>query len=261
MRGQEGTSTTPRGPPSSWRALLTSAVRTPGLVHEAYSRFHRYSLHNQLLAWVQCVSRGVTPGPLATFKQWQALGRCVLRGEKALTLCVPITARSVDGDEETRSRTVFVYRARWFAFSQTSGREYEWVGTPDWHEGRALAELGIMLVPFESLDGNTQGYALPDRRIAINPVAALPHKTLFHEVAHVVLGHPGDDKTPRELKEAMAETVALLCLEALDLPGTEYARGYVQAWLHGSEFNEDDSQQIIKAAQTILEAGAADLEP
>lgn len=260
---KDNTSNAIRGPPSSWRALLTSAVRTPGLVHEAYRRFHRYSLHNQLLAWAQCVDRGVTPGPLATFKQWQALGRCVQRGQKALTLCVPVTipAKIAENGEETPSRTCFVYRSRWFALSQTEGREYVPVGTPDWHESRALAQLGITLVAFEHLDGNTQGYALSGRRIAVSPVAALPHKTLFHEIAHVVLGHPEDDKTPRPLKEAMAESVALLCLEALDLPGAEYARGYIQAWLGGAEFGEDESQQIIQAAEQILNAGTVDVEP
>jgi hypothetical protein len=56
----------------------------------------------------------------------------------------------------------------------------------------------------------------------------------------------------------MAEAVALLVLEALDLPGSEYARGYVQHWLRGTEFSEEMSQQVIQAAQRILEAGAGD---
>jgi hypothetical protein len=127
-------------------------------------------------------------------------------------------------------RPFFAYRARWFALNQTEGAEYEPVGTPDWYEGRALKTLGVRLVAFEHLDGNTQGYALPGRKVAINPVAALPHKTLFHELGHVQLGHPQDDKTPRAVKEAEAEAVALLCLEALDLPGSEYARGYGRRW-------------------------------
>ena len=222
---------------------------------------YRFSLHNQLLAWAQCVDRGVTPGPLATFKQWLAIGRCVQRGQKALTLCVPITipAKTAENGEEKPSRTCFVYRSRWFALSQTEGAEYEHVGTPDWYEPRALAQLGITLVPFESLDGNTQGYALSGRRIAVSELAALPHKTTFHEIAHVLLRHHEDDKTPRALKEAMAEAVALLCVEALDLPGSDYARGYVQHWLKGSEFSEEDSQRIIQAAQEILVAGAQDV--
>lgn len=250
--------TAPRAPPLSWRSVLRQAVNTPGLVHEAYQRFHQYSLHNQLLVMSQCVDRGVTIGPLATFKQWQALGRYVRRGEKALTLCVPITIptnKDPAGETEEAVRTFFTYRARWFTLCQTEGAEYEPVGTPDWYEPRALNKLGITLVHFEHLDGNSQGYALAGRRIAINPVAALPHKTLFHELGHVLLKHPEDNNTPRPLKEAMAEAVALLCCEALDLPGTEYARGYIQNWLRGTEFTEENSQHIIRAAQQIIEAG------
>jgi hypothetical protein len=38
----------------SWAALLDEAVKKPGFIHEAYSRFHNYSLGNQLLALFQC---------------------------------------------------------------------------------------------------------------------------------------------------------------------------------------------------------------
>ena len=47
----------------SWAALLDEAVKKPGYIHEAYSRFHNYSLGNQLLALFQCFERGIQPGP------------------------------------------------------------------------------------------------------------------------------------------------------------------------------------------------------
>ena len=56
-----------RKPLVSWAALLDEAVKKPGFIHEAYSRFHNYSLGNQLLALFQCFQRGIQPGPLATF--------------------------------------------------------------------------------------------------------------------------------------------------------------------------------------------------
>ncbi len=260
MTGKVGSEnrTTSRGPPSSWRALLVEAVNTPGLVHEAYTRFHRYSLHNQLLAWAQCVSRGVTPGPLATFKQWQAMGRFVQRGEKALTLCVPITIPAKDVDNGEEKPPFFVYRSRWFALSQTEGREYEPLGVPGWTEAAALKNLDITHVPFEALDGNTQGYALSGRRVAVSPVAGLPHRTLFHELAHVILQHHDDGERSRALKEVEAESVVLLCLEALDLPGTIYARGYLGHYLQHDEISEESAQRAIQAAQQILAAGAED---
>lgn len=43
----------------SWTTILTQAVSTPGMMLEAYSAFHQYSIGNQLLALVQCQQRYV----------------------------------------------------------------------------------------------------------------------------------------------------------------------------------------------------------
>jgi len=55
---------------------------------------------------------------------------------------------------------------------------------PEWNAEQALAALNIEQIAFTKTDGNCQGYACR-RKIAINPVAQLPHKTLFHELAHL----------------------------------------------------------------------------
>jgi antirestriction protein ArdC len=249
---------------ASWQALLRLAITTPGFIHEAYHRFHRYSLRNQLLAMIQCVERGIAPGPVATFKQWEAVGRHVLRGQKALVLCVPVTPKATEPSDgeladaaptELPARVFFTFRSRWFVLSQTDGDPYEPVSVPSWSEERALATLGIRIVPFDHLDGNVQGYATTDGSIAINPVAALPHKTLFHEVAHILLDHAKDERIARPLREVEAEGVALLCCEALGLDGTAYARGYLQHWLGNNELTSDTSERIIKTAHRIITAG------
>lgn len=41
---------------------------------------------------------------------------------------------------------------------------------------------------FGEMNSNIQGYARK-RSIAISPLAFMPHKTTFHELAHVCLGH------------------------------------------------------------------------
>lgn len=46
----------------SWRALLADAIRTPGLLHDAYRLFPGYSIRNQLLAMAQCAERKMLPG-------------------------------------------------------------------------------------------------------------------------------------------------------------------------------------------------------
>lgn len=253
----------------SWAALLNEAVSKPGYIHEAYSRFHNYSLGNQLLALFQCIERGLQPGPLATFPKWMELGRNVRKGEKALLLCMPITCRRIatirseDGsnEDETLGFTHFTYKSRWFVLSQTEGNEYVVPATPEWNEQIALQSLNIQRVGFECLDGNTQGYARTGRRIAISPIAVLPHKTLFHKLGHVVLGHC-DEKdlseaeiTPRDVREVEAEAVALLCCESLALSGTEFSRGYIQEWGKGEQITERSAQRIFRAADQLLRAG------
>src|SRR5439155_15086947 len=79
-----------------WSAFLVEAVNKPGMIMEAYSAFHAYSIGNQILALVQCQMRGLEPGPINTFPGWQALGRTVKRGERALILCMPITRKVRD---------------------------------------------------------------------------------------------------------------------------------------------------------------------
>ncbi|MBP1609065.1 MAG: hypothetical protein H6Q04_1300 [Acidobacteria bacterium] len=82
----------------------------------------------------------------------------------------------------------------------------------------------------------------------------MPHKTLFHELAHMLL-HQDEQKTLKSVQEAEAETVALLCCETLGLPGADYTRGYIQEWLRGYKLTEESSQRILKAAETIITAG------
>jgi antirestriction protein ArdC len=235
---------------------------------KAYSAFHNYSLGNQLLALVQCQLRGIEPGPINTFPKWQDLKRHVKKGEKALTLCMPVTVKRKDvdetGEEKEASFTTFVYKARWFVLAQTDGEAMELPTMPTWDADKALAGLNIQRIAFTETDGNCQGYA-KQRSIAINPVAQLPHKTFFHELAHVALAHTTEvdfndtDRTPKNLREVEAEAVALLCCEALDLEGAEFCRGYIQEWIgRGSEsaIPEKSAQKILKAADQILKAGA-----
>src|ERR1700754_4631296 len=114
-----------------WSSLLFEAVNKPGLIMDAYSAFHNYSIGNQILALVQCRLRGLEPGPINTFPGWQALGRAVKRGERALTLCMPITRKVRDdgpqeGESESHERilTTFIHKPRWFVLSQTVGEEF-----------------------------------------------------------------------------------------------------------------------------------------
>jgi antirestriction protein ArdC len=77
----------------NWQDLLIEVVNQPGKIMAAYMAFHNYSIGNALLALSQCHQRNLTPGPLNTYKGWQELGRYVRKGEQALTLCMPVSAK------------------------------------------------------------------------------------------------------------------------------------------------------------------------
>lgn len=270
----------------SWVALLEDAVREPGMILAAYSAFHEFSVGNMLAAYSQCASRGLPLGPLGTYPQWVARGRQVRAGEKALVLCVPRTVKArapplaaleevpveasgEDGDGvvhavvpveqtfEAASRLVFSWQARWFVLGQTDGDEFVVPPVAGWDREAALRALDVTLVAFEHLDGNIQGYTL-GRCVALNPLAAMPQKTLFHELGHVLL-HGGTAEDPvlaRSLREVEAEAVALLCVEALGLPGAAFARGYIQAWLGtGQAIPEANARRILAAADRVIKAG------
>lgn len=246
---------------TKWSDLLIQAVREPGLILKAYGAFHGYSLGNRIAAMCQCAQWGIQPGPINTYPGWLELNRQVKKGEKAIWLCMPLTRKKKDENGEAQTvATNFMWKPRWFVLSQTEGETIEPQATPAWDKGRALAALNITETAFDHLDGNVQGFA-QKREVAISPVAALPHKTLFHELAHIELGHTAEldfhdsDHTPRNLREVEAEAVALLLCESLELTGSQYARGYIQNWLQGDIIPEKSAQKIFGAADRILRAG------
>jgi hypothetical protein len=250
---------------SRWTMLLQSAITEPGLISRAYSAFHNYSTGNQIAATVQCSERGIEPSPINTYHGWQNLKRQVKKGEKALELCMPLTrSKENDSGEKEHFISAFVWKPRWFVLSQTEGEAVEPPSIPGWTKELALQNLSITEIAFDELSGNIQGYA-KKRSIAVSPLAELPHKTTFHELAHVVLGHTlesdlqDDDLTPRDIREVEAESVALLLCESLDLPGAEFSRGYIQHYLKGDEIPEKSAQRIFGAADRILKAGRSEV--
>ncbi len=248
---------------TNFTALLESAVTEPGIISAAYTAFHNYSLGNMMLAYGQCQERNIPLGPLATFPGWKDKGRFVKKGEKALMLCMPVTVKTGEkteaGEEERFTR--FVFKNNWFVLAQTDGAELETPAPAGWEKTMALAALDITEIPFDLIDGNTLGYA-KDRTVAINPVNTRPYATLFHELAHILLGHTAErqmadgERTTRDIREVEAEAVALLCSAALELPGADESRGYIQHWNRSGEpITEKMAQKIFKVADQIIKAG------
>ena len=262
-----------------WNALFEQALTQPGVMSKAYSAFYEYSLGNAFLAASQLIARQLPISPIASYRKWLELGRQVKKGEKAIALVMPVTVKSKSKDEGKdgggneageppgSARTIFILKNNWFALCQTDGAEYaQEVVTPKWDKVRALDALGITEQDFSSMSGNAQGYAIPnEKKLAINPLAALPWKTTFHEMAHCLL-HSAEvqmadgEMLQRCIKEAEAESVAYLCCATLELPGLEQSRAYIQHWLgseeQSDEFAKKSAARVFATANKILKAGA-----
>jgi antirestriction protein ArdC len=261
-----------------WNALFEQALTQPGVMSKAYSVFHEYSLGNAFLAACQLFDRKLPLSPIATFNKWKELGRMVRKGEKAIQLVMPVQVKikskdeegeagTIDQDQGAATKTIFILKNNWFALCQTDGADYaQEVAIPQWDKARALASLGITEQDFNSMSGNAQGYAIPnEKKLAINPLAALPWKTTFHEMAHCLL-HSTEaqmadgEMLQRCIKEAEAESVAYLCCATLELPGLEQSRAYIQHWLgseeQSEEFKKMSAARVFAAANKILKAGA-----
>lgn len=168
---------------TKWSDLLKAALTEPGLILKAYSAFHGYSLGNQVAAMIQCQQRGIEPGPINTYPGWQKLRRQVKKGEKAIWLCMPLTRKLQDDAGGGRTViTTFIWKPHWFVLTQTEGEPIQAPQIPAWDKDKVLAALGIQEIPFTITDGNVQGYA-QKRKVAVSPVATMPHKTLFHGLA------------------------------------------------------------------------------
>lgn len=232
-------------------------LEKPALLHDSYKAFHNYSVCNQYLAAIQLPKIE----PIATYKQWQAMGRQVQKGAKAIALRMPVTVK--DKDDDTKTNSFFVFKKNWFGLSSTQGDEYVSPVLPGWDKEKALATLGITEIPFEKINGNCMGYARPDlMQVSVSPLAYDYLKTLFHELAHCLLHKNSDrhdnDNIPMSVQEFEAEATAYLVAGALGTGSLIYSRGYLQHWLGHSGLDaikEANMKRALSAADKILKAG------
>lgn len=269
-------------------ALLLEMLDMPGSMSKAFNRFHKYSLMNMFLVYLQTGKAE----PTASFNKWKSLKRTVSKGSKALFVNHPKFApvrdpktneiiKKANGKPEMKV-VGFQLRPTVFQMWQTEGDELKMPELPAWDYNQALDALNITEVPFAQDDGNIGGYSFTDKdghKIAINPVnpGMSPLSTAIHEIAHVVLGHTDPEFAKsgkysgehRGVAEFQAEATAYLVMHELEVPfPTSESRGYVQNWLQGREsdwLNWDDGnlelvqdkviRKILKAADDIVVAG------
>jgi hypothetical protein len=66
----------------------------------ARSMFRRYSAHNTMLLALDFHLRGIEPEPVAGFRVWLKLGRCVRKGEHGIRISARVAPKKAERDAE-----------------------------------------------------------------------------------------------------------------------------------------------------------------
>ncbi|MFC7580762.1 ArdC-like ssDNA-binding domain-containing protein [Schaalia naturae] len=253
------------------------------------ARFRARSFSNTLLIWEQhqgAFEQGRVPEPfpsyVAGYKQWQALGRQVEKGQPGYQILAPVTGRFASANpadaeswrrlgkgekpragEVVRSKMVGVRPAYVWDASQTTGDPIPEPPAPRLLEGESPAGLwdglaaqieergfAVLRVPHEGLIHGANGmtdYTANTVAVRENMDRAAQVKTLAHELGHVLLhGHDQDEaRQHRGIGEVEAESVALMVGAAHGMDTRSYTIPYVSTW--AARVDGKDPVEVVKA--------------
>jgi antirestriction protein ArdC len=225
--------------------------------------FRRYSFNNLILIAAQCPHATRVAG----YRKWQALGRQVRKGERAIKILgystKKITKTDLETGEEIEDRVTRYPVLSVFDISQTDGDpvpdELYRLPAGDGPDG-ALDELSEWLsgegwtLRELPLAGTCAGYTDHGRHIIVTetelePAARLA--VLLHEAAHAVLHselEPGEYQAHRGGCETEAESTAYVLANLLGLDADASSISYVAGW------SQSDPSVLTEAATNVLRA-------
>lgn len=248
----------------------------------------RYSGGNVAILKMQMAQRGpIQPTLVAGYKEWELHGRYVLKGEHALYVIAPRTARISDDQRQKEGQDATlaepgngIHRSRivgWrgqavFDVSQTEGEPILVPIAPDDMASPKLGEITRLwdglsavarsaryaIVVSNAQAGLADGYTDHARHL-ISVGSWLGAKdrvaTLAHELAHASLHVPGDaigalygsSAEHRGLAEIEAESVAYVVLRAHGIDRSEQSAAYLARWADAVIAAEADS--ILRCAR------------
>ena len=214
------------------------------------SRFHRYSISNTMLMWVQRPDATHVAG----FRTWISLGRYVRKGQKGIRIFAPMKYRralTVTHDETGQSEEEEISQLRFravsvFDISQTEGADL--VQPPVtllsgddgglWQRLIAIAHAEHLAIDRKDGRGGAGGangwYDRKGREIWIDPdlEPRMAAKTLCHELAH----HYAEHIDSRTEHETIAESVAYVVLGHFGIDANDYSFGYLACWSDAATF-------------------------
>ncbi|VTR76055.1 ArdC-like ssDNA-binding domain-containing protein [Cellulomonas hominis] len=257
-----------------WRAFLDVA-----------RGFHRYSLNNLILIW----SQRPDATQVAGFRQWQARGRQVRKGERAIRIFGYATKKITDddaGDDEQTQTDENGQRVRvWFPLLAVFDLAQTDPVDPDTPDPADLVKhltgadaLGIVdaVTDFltsrgwslarEPIRGAANGYTAIDgtNRVVVDAdvAPAQAAKTALHEAAHVLLHADLPDREYAEHRgvcETEAESVAYVVAGLLGLDTSAYSIGYVAQWADADvDLIRSTAANVLRAAHALADAITSD---
>lgn len=256
-----------------WVQPWDSNVTVSGLPHNAGSG-RAYSGINILILWQALFGHGFAAQRWLTFKQTQAFGGNVRKGERGTTVCYAdrFTPKDRDGEasgDEERRQAAFLKRFTVFNVAQCEG-------LPDdlyTHDGTALgeretipeAEALIVATGADIRIGSPHACYVPAfDRIEVPLQQAFPeqinfYRTILHELGHWVGGRTRLDRDQSgrfgSAAYAREELVAELCsaftCAALGIVPTVRHADYIGSWL---EVLRADNRAIFRAASQASKA-------
>ena len=248
------------------------------------AKFHNYSFNNTMLIAMQRPDATL----VTSYKNWQSMGRQVMKGEKGITIIAPAPYKKMkekevldenqrpimgtDGKPKTEKVEVTVPHFKAvtvFDIAQTSGEPIQTLApelltaaVQDFDSFmQAIQKISPVPIRFDEIDGNANGYYHNvDKEIVIKKGLSESQtlKTAIHETAHAklhdreIMESLGVEKD-RLTKEVEAESVAYCVCSSFGLDTSDYSFPYIAGWSSSREMKE------MKASMDVIRKTAGEM--
>ena len=248
------------------------------------AKFHNYSFNNTMLIAMQRPDATL----VTSYKNWQSMGRQVMKGEKGITIIAPAPYKKMkekevldenqrpimgtDGKPKTEQVEVIVPHFKAvtvFDIAQTSGEPIQTLApelltaaVQDFDSFmQAIQKISPVPIRFDEINGNANGYYHnADKEIVIKKGLSESQtlKTAIHETAHAklhdkeIMESLGVEKD-RLTKEVEAESVAYCVCSSFGLDTSDYSFPYIAGWSSSREMKE------MKASMDVIRKTAGEM--